>query len=277
MSRDPHLVRRRGRRKWYIVDGNRRISTGAEDRAEAQRILDAYLDAKSRPLDPTVDQILDIRIADATARGLLTIKNMRQQHRQLRRFFGYMRAGDITPATAIRYIEARSPARTASRRELEELVTAYKTIGITLPKLPLPPNGPPRDEVMTRGQVHTLLAACKSYHLRLWCLIALTTGRRKSAILDLTWDRVDLGRGILDFDVPGRRHTKKRRGVATIPGPLLAALRDAQEIAVTPYVIEYCGKRVGYWVWVPASGKGCRAASLGHAARPQTHGDFVAC
>src|SRR4029077_19022089 len=63
--------------------------------------------------------------------------------------------------------------------------------------------------------------------LALFVRIALYTGVRHHAILELTWDRVDLDGGWMDFNVPGREITKERRPVAPMNFKLARALRAA--------------------------------------------------
>jgi integrase len=64
------------------------------------------------------------------------------------------------------------------------------------------------------------------------------------AILDLTWDRVDLTHGTIDFNPAGRDKTNKRRTVVGITPRLKERLIEAREAALTDYVIEYGGKPV---------------------------------
>jgi integrase len=75
-------------------------------------------------------------------------------------------------------------------------------------------------------------------------MIALYTGARRRAILELQWPQVDLVRGVLDLNPPGRVQTKKRRPIVPIARPLLLALRRAHKRATTPYVIEANGRPV---------------------------------
>lgn len=188
--------------------------------------------------------MLDARIADAESRGVVRLNNLRWQHRWLREHLGHLRPDAITQPALQRYREARAHAPTALRRELEELRATLRLHRLPYDHIGLPANRPPRDKWLTREDAGKLLAACGTPHLRLWCLIALITGRRKGAILDLTWDRAHLDLGTLDFDDPSRPLTKKRRGAVAIPDKLVAALRDARGLAVSPYVIEYCGGRL---------------------------------
>jgi integrase len=64
------------------------------------------------------------------------------------------------------------------------------------------------------------------------------------AILDLTWDRVDLKAGTIDFEPAGRERSRKRRTVVPINARARIALEEARRGALTDYVIEYGGKRV---------------------------------
>lgn len=71
------------------------------------------------------------------------------------------------------------------------------------------------------------------------------TAGRRNALLDLTWDRVDFERGTIDLYDPSQARTAKGRAAVPMNGMLRAALLEAKEGALTPYVIEWAGKRVG--------------------------------
>jgi len=107
----------------------------------------------------------------------------------------------------------------------------------------LPPPPPPRDRWLTKLEAKKLLKATRAYHLKLFIKMALYTAARSGAILDLEWDRVNLETRRIDFNVPGRRRTKKGRVVAPINDELYDALLEAQKRATTDYVIEWGGHR----------------------------------
>ena len=92
-----------------------------------------------------------------------------------------------------------------------------------------------------------------------WLHLAYYTGRRKAAIEGLTWDRVDFALNRIDFDEPGRKRTKKRRGVAYLNEKLRALLerakREAGDDAV--YVLDHPGSIR------KAFGSLCKRAGLG--------------
>ncbi|MCP8894348.1 tyrosine-type recombinase/integrase [Shinella daejeonensis] len=61
----------------------------------------------------------------------------------------------------------------------------------------------------------------------LW--LALETAGHKSAILELSWDRVDFETNVIELNVPGRKLTKKRRAVVPISKSLRPILLRAYE------------------------------------------------
>jgi integrase len=123
------------------------------------------------------------------------------------------------------------------------------------PHIATPQDSPPRDRHMSRAEYARFLAACQTYHVKLFAMLALETAARAQAILDLTWDRVDLERGMVDLRLH-RFARMKGRGVKPIGAELVAALSQAKEIALTGHVIEYGGAPVGRIV------KGVRASAV---------------
>lgn len=103
-----------------------------------------------------------------------------------------------------------------------------------LPAFDVPPDSAPRDRWLRLEEVQRLLdaAAIMRRGDRLsrgerFMWLALETAARKGAILDLTWDRVDFETGVIHYDVPGRRKTKKRRASVPISKSLRPVLERA--------------------------------------------------
>lgn len=113
--------------------------------------------------------------------------------------------------------------------------------GAAAPAVWMPPPSRPRDRYLTREEVGKLLDHIETPHVRLFVILALATGARMSALLDLTWDRVNLDRRVIDLNPAGRHETNKRRAVVPINERAHAALTKALEGALTDYVIEYGG------------------------------------
>ncbi|HEY9080013.1 site-specific integrase [Magnetovibrio sp.] len=170
-------------------------------------------------------------------------------HNQLKAHFGPMRPERITPPFVKEYWTKRKHVPSSLREELFELRTtlrmAVKCGWIDkAPYIEIPAKKPPRERFLTRVQAKSLFEAAEPMHLRLYLLIAMTTGARRGAILGLTWDRVDLQRGRLDFTDPEMAITKKRRTVVPISTDVVSALKSASAYAQSPYVVEYKGNPV---------------------------------
>lgn len=144
-----------------------------------------------------------------------------------------------------------SRVRTAStstvRRELGVLQAALNhahsegllihPIAVTLPEA-----GEARDRWMTRSEVAKLIWNAEP-HIRRFILLSIYTGRRATAILELTWARVDLNRGTIRFRADGEHETNKRRGSIRIPRQLWGHLRRWRSFRGT-HVVTYRGKPV---------------------------------
>ena len=108
----------------------------------------------------------------------------------------------------------------------------------------LPPTPERKVRHLTQPQFRKFVAAVKADHARLYVLLGLHTMARPSAILELTWDRVDFMRRLIDFTPPGHARTAKRRTVVPIGDDLLAGLQAGRAAATTEWVIERGGSRV---------------------------------
>lgn len=116
--------------------------------------------------------------------------------------------------------------------------------GDDAPSIWLPPASPPRDKWLTKAEARKLVEAAKSPHIRLFLVLGLATGARASAILDLTWDRVDFLHGTIDYRPAGRIQTNKRRVVVPMNATARKALEEAERGRLSDHVIEFAGKPV---------------------------------
>ena len=113
--------------------------------------------------------------------------------------------------------------------------------GKDAPAIWMPPPAKPRDYYLTRKRLAKLLDNIETPHVRVFVVLAVTTGARMSAVLDLKWDRVNLDKGYIDLNPAGRDTTNKRRAVVPINDRARAELRTAREGAMTDFVVEYAG------------------------------------
>lgn len=114
----------------------------------------------------------------------------------------------------------------------------------------LPRRAKPRNTKMTFEELLSVLRECRAPHLRLFAILAITTGQRKAAILDLTWDRVDLDRRQIDFRLDRDQDDildsggMKGRSIVDMSEIAYQALTIAKRWRTTNFVIEYNGKPV---------------------------------
>lgn len=111
--------------------------------------------------------------------------------------------------------------------------------------------GKPRRTALTEDELMALLGAIveAEEHIRLLMLIAMATGARKQAILDLVWKRVDFDRRLIDFNTGVEKSIldtshQKGRAIVDMSDGLHDALKRAKEYATCGHVIEYRGRPV---------------------------------
>jgi integrase len=110
-----------------------------------------------------------------------------------------------------------------------------------LPYVEVPSQPQPRDRWLTRGEAARLLDQAKAPHVKLFIALALHTAARAGALLELTWDRVDLEQGRITL---GRGRGNKRRAIVPINSALRPYLTEARTAATCPYVIEHGSAQV---------------------------------
>jgi integrase len=162
--------------------------------------------------------------------------------------FGHRLGRAITRRECQQYHRARKAqgrADSTIKTELDLLRACLKShYGEKAPPMWSPSPSAPRDRWLSIAEVEKLLAAIETHHVRLFVILALCTGARMTAILDLTWDRVDFAIRTIDLRPAGRETTNKRRTVVPMNNRALAALTAAEKGAMTDYVIEWRGERV---------------------------------
>lgn len=164
---------------------------------------------------------------------------------------GHLAAEQVSTQDCRQYIAKRRSAgrkEATIRTEISCLRTALKwaekaQLIPRAPRVELPQTPPPRERYLTRDEVSALLAAAIDPHIRLAMLLMLTTAGRIGALLELTWNRVDLGHRLIKL---AANDIGPRKGRATVPinDTLMAALGPAKAAAVSDYVIEWGGRRV---------------------------------
>lgn len=95
---------------------------------------------------------------------------------------------------------------------------------------------------LTKAQFRKFLEGCGSHHVRLFSMLAVTTGGRKTAILEAKWGQVDFQRALIQLNPEGRSQNSKQRATVPLNDLIMPVLREAKDAALTDYIIEHHGK-----------------------------------
>ncbi|MBI1206883.1 MAG: tyrosine-type recombinase/integrase [Azospirillum sp.] len=231
--------------QWTERGSRKRRGTGTAERAEAEKQLIEFLQAKHRdtigPCDPAQRLIGDVLADYVGEHGehVAARETLGYCVQALARFWGERSVRDVREGTCRAYVAHREKAgakATTAARELAALGAAIRhdwRAGRLTEMVPIwkPPMAEPKDRWLTRKEAANLLRQCRGYdrrHLALFARIALHTGARAEAILSLRWPQIDLDRKLIDFNPPGKERTAKWRPIIPIPDRLMVPLRAAR-------------------------------------------------
>jgi integrase len=244
------LVRHRGKFSLAFNEPGRgrvRVALGTDDRGEAEARARELWRARNAPIGDKVANLWDAYVTDRKANVARTDR-FDSLWAALSPNFGHRIGSAITRDDCKAYAKIRERAGkrpSTIKTELEFLRACLRFhYGPKAPAVWVPQESKPRDRWLTKDEAKRLLDAIETPHVRLFVELALGTGARMSAILDLTWDRVDWRSGTIDFNPAGREITNKRRVTVPMSARVRAAMEEAQKAALTDHVIEYGGKPV---------------------------------
>lgn len=235
----------------YYRNGKRhRHSLGTSDPREAQILAPALYAELTRPKGRKVSELWEAYRLDKAAKSIAV--TMSYTGKAILPHFGRRDGEDITKAECEAYIAARRKQGKSDgtiHTELGHLRTVLvwalkkRLIGFA-PEIERPAKPAPKDRYLTRDEVKRILAAATLPHVRLAIHLMLGTAARISALLELTWDRVDFDRRMIYLSDPTDPATRKGRASVPINDTLFVALKEARKGALTDYVVEWAGDRV---------------------------------
>lgn len=228
---------------WTEGGATRRRSLKTKDQDAARRRFDHW---KRFPKGDLIEDAAALYLA-ARHDAVVDPERLKNAWKVARPFFGHLRPAQVTKPLCREYIAHRRRLGRGDgtiRRELGMVRAAlYYVDKGKHAEFAFPPPPPPNERYLTHEEYYRLLCAAMTPHVELFIVLALTTAGRVSAILDLTWNRVDFKRSLIYL---GRQEEARRKGRATVP--LLDSLRPyldkALDEAQTDYVIEYRGAPV---------------------------------
>jgi integrase len=238
----------------YSVRGKQvKESSGSEKQAVAERFLRRRLGERDAGiLEPTqvraeritYDAMRDYLYADYEIRKYKSLLTRRADGARyigpvtaLDDFFKQYRASNITTETMKEFIRKRqeqgvgNAGINGSLRMLRKMfslqVKERKFPRNLVPSFPMLPNPKPRRDFLTLEQ-HATLVKHLPEELRPLQIVGYDTGARRSELLKLTWDRVDLERGSLMF--PDTKNGEDR--VVPLGQQAVKALQEMKRTAV---------------------------------------------
>lgn len=231
-----------GRRRRYQLAALTLREAEAEGR-------DRYLKETTRATGHTVGTIWAGYIAHLGAKP--TAATMGYTGKAVLAHFGALRPDQITITDSRSYAAQRRESGIAQgsiHTELGHLRSALNWAAKTglidrAPHIERPAKPDSDVRPLADGEVRALIEACAAPHVRLAVILLLATGARVGAILDLTWDRVDFERGVINLRLPDGV-TRKGRAVVPMNRMARAALQTAYDARLTDHVVEWAGKRV---------------------------------
>jgi integrase len=248
-SAEYELVSYRGKYAIAIGAGQqrRRYSLGTDDKGLARIRAEEVWQKLNAPASERVGDLWKLYLADRR-KDRKDVTRQENAWKHLQPVFVHCLGTDITKDDCRNYAKLRQrfgAAPGTTRTELEYLRACLNLrYGRGHNRVWLPTGSPPRDRYLTREEFDTLLKHVDTPHVRLFTILAITTGARMSAILDLRWEQVDFRHRTINFNSPDREQTNKRRPVVPINERALSALEEAARGALTDFVIEWSGERV---------------------------------
>lgn len=244
------LTRHRGKYALTFREGGRRlrITTGTNDKPLAESRAREIWTRRNAAASERVEDLWPLYVKDRGKDGVGTDR-FKPIWSALKPHFAKRIGNAITRDDCRSYHAERTAAGKSASTIATELALLRACLrwryGKLAPAMWVPPQSPPRTDYLSKDQVRQILDATDTPHIRLFIILAVTTGSRMSAVLDLTWDRVDFAGKTINFKPAGRVQTNKRRVIVPMNQRARAALEEAYEARLSDYVIEYGGQPVG--------------------------------
>lgn len=232
-------------------DGKRvRRRLGTTDARQAQLIAPAVYAELNRPKGTTVAELWSAYVADREGRAV--VGTMAHTWKALAARFGTRDGQSITKEDCRAHTTERRANGISDgtiHTELGHLRTVLKwaengRLIERAPHIERPSKPAPKERYLTHEEAHRVITAAHAPHVRLAMHLMIATAARVTAILELTWDRVDFTRRQIQLRDPNDKTRRKGRATVPMNDTVLAALRDARQGAMTDYVVEWAGKPV---------------------------------
>lgn len=229
----------------------RRFRLNAKDPSEAHRIAAGVFSDLTKPRGGKVVDLWNAYLDDKVGRAITV--TMGFTWRALRDRFGAMDSSMITVADCREHMKKRREMGIQDGTLLTELGHLRMVLKWAekhghiqrAPHIERPSKPKPKEQHLTKTQARGLISACIMPHIRLYVILALGTGARNGALLDLKWGRCDLDSGLIDLRNPDHAGPHKGRAIIPMTNTVRAALLGSRDGALSEFVIEWGGVQVG--------------------------------
>lgn len=255
---------------WYDAKSGqtRRASLGTKDFHEAKVALAEFVTKQAQPKEVKPDEmplaLLLYRYWEGHAKHLVSAQAAKAALGLWTEFWGDKMLGDLTNTAQkdfMSFLKAKGYKNSYVSRTLAvgraAIGYAWKNNEINSVRFII--DEPDRSDekeayLLNISEMKRLLLNAQSRpHLFTYCMIALNTLARPSAVLELTPEQVDLQNARINMNPKGRRQTKKRRPIVPITDTLFSFVSDRNvstfvrwnDVPIKSIKKNFCGKRKG--------------------------------
>ena len=185
---------------YYVGGKRRRFRLGTSDPREAAIRAPRVFAELTRPKGKTVEELWRAFVSDKTGRRI--IMTMDYTWKVLRERFAYMHGDSISVEDCRAHTKERRETRDQRRHHSHGVGPPSNGLNWSVKQglfdkashieRPTPPKR--KEAHLTREQARALIDAAQFPHLRVYIILALGTGARNAALLELTWDRCNFER-----------------------------------------------------------------------------------
>ncbi len=259
---------------WTESRVGKRVSTRRKDLEQAKSFFASWLTLeRDAPAVNTpsinVEQLWNVYWKQHVVKNGLSQAAAEYAWNNLKLFFASFTVPEVSQMATDEYVSKRTSGKLGRkvkpqtcRKELAYLMACLHFAASPKQKLipagiieaiELPEEGEPRERWLRTEEIQKLLDGAaetrrgeRLSRVERFLWLALETAGRKTAIMELTWDRVDFETNVIELNVPGRKLTKKRRATVPISTALRPILLRAFEERKGDLVMDNMGG-----IWAP--------------------------
>jgi integrase len=238
---------------WWVDGKRRRYRLDALTRAAAEgEAANKVREERAKSAGSTIAELWELYRKEK--QGKRVAEAMKFEWRIMQPFFGNLRPDQVTVELCRAYAEARRAMISRHKRHVQDgtiwtelghlrtvfIWAAERKLIAYAPPVERPSKPAPKGRWLTLAEIERLQAVKTAPHIALAIRLMLETAGRVTAILELTWDRVDFEAKTINLRTT---ETGLRKGRAAVPmnDGLRAMLQTARSVALTDYVVEYAG------------------------------------